>query len=108
MPPNHALRRSAERNQAPLEEQDLEKLIQMIQQGRGVFIHRDSPTRTIWLVRYLNKLLLPVYDSREKRISTFLPIQKFLQLVRKEEARLAQSKKPRKGRAAEVFLQRNR
>jgi hypothetical protein len=71
----HALDRAYERYFVCLDDEDLEDIIEIIQDGRARWSAMDWPTNSIWLVDYEGMTMKVVYNGREKRICTFLPYE---------------------------------
>ena len=71
----HAKRRALQRYDISLNREDLEKIIQLIQTGKGRCIEKQSNTRTIFIVEYKGKDCKVVYDKLRKNICTFLPME---------------------------------
>ena len=55
----------------------LNKIVSLIQKGKGILVERQSLRITTWLVSYEGNILYTVYDASRHNIVTFLPIEDY-------------------------------
>ncbi len=72
---SHALDRAYERYFMCLDNDDLDDIVEVIQCGRAKYLGIDWPTNSKWLVWFYGEPMKVVYQGREKRICTFLPLR---------------------------------
>ncbi|MCX6760465.1 MAG: hypothetical protein NTW46_03965 [Candidatus Nealsonbacteria bacterium] len=71
----HAKRRADIRYGTTLSNQDLENIVRLSQQQKGVFKEKQSNRVSHWEVEYKGILFRAVYDRQRKKIITFLPLE---------------------------------
>ena len=69
----HAKRRASERYGLALSNDDLDKIVRLIQNHGAKFIRRQSGMITLWEVSFMEKKLQVVYDKQRSQVVTFLP-----------------------------------
>jgi len=70
----HAIQRAKERYGIELSINDIERIEVRIRQDYNVFfLEKSTNTRSIWLTRYDGILMVAVYNTAQKCLSTFLP-----------------------------------
>jgi len=69
----HAKNRLKERYQIEINRHDYNMLCLIIQHKNGIFIEKQSRTRSIWILRFQQRWLVAVYDKERKQIASFLP-----------------------------------
>lgn len=69
----HAKKRAKERYDLSLTNEDLNALVKLIQNNKGIFVKRMSLNRTMFLVEYKNQNLKVVYDKARHAVVTLLP-----------------------------------
>ena len=70
----HAISRAKERYGMDLSPTDIERIEFRIRQDYEVFfLEKTTNTRSIWLTRYDGVLMVAVYNTSQKCLSTFLP-----------------------------------
>ena len=70
----HAIKRAKERYGMELSLTDVERIEFRIRQYYDVlFLEKSTNTRSIWLTRYDGVLMVAVYNTAQKCLSTFLP-----------------------------------
>lgn len=68
----HTKQRLEERYDLKLNRHDLKTLVSKIQRGDAKFLRRQSNRVTHWMVNYLGKKILLVYDKKRQSIITAL------------------------------------
>jgi hypothetical protein len=71
----HAKLRAQERYGLSLNRIDLREIAGLIQQGKAVFLRRQSLRVSHWLVEVGGKSARVVYDRKRKTVVTFLPAE---------------------------------
>ena|SRR3989344_2761338 len=71
----HAKRRAFERYGITLNRHDVKQIVQMIRDGSGKFLRRQSRIRVHWEVEFRSVKMRVVYDSLRDEIITFLPFE---------------------------------
>jgi hypothetical protein len=71
----HAKRRVFERYNIELTNNDLDKMIKIIQSGGAEFVQGKTNTRVVHIVTYLKTKFRVLYSASMKRIVTFLPFE---------------------------------
>ena len=71
----HAIQRAEERYGLELSMQEIERIEFRIRQNHEcLFLEKSSNTRSLWLMRVDNVMVVVVYNNAQKCLSTFLPI----------------------------------
>lgn len=71
----HAIKRAKERYDMDLDMVDIDRVEFKIRQNyESFFLERSTNSRTVWLVTVEGQLMVTVYNSKQKCLSTFLPI----------------------------------
>lgn len=71
----HAKRRAQQRYGLTLNRQQMRELVAQIQNGKGIFLERQSLRVTLWRVEFEGRKCKVVYDSRRGVIVSFLPFE---------------------------------
>lgn len=69
----HAKNRIYERYGITLNQQTYHSLVKQIQANKAVFVGRETPSRTKWIISYEGQQIPVIYDSNKHTIVTFLP-----------------------------------
>ena len=71
----HAIRRAKDRYDLDLTIDDIERIELRIRQPyEAFFLDRQSKTRSTWLIRVEGLITVVIYNSKQKCLSTFLPV----------------------------------
>ncbi len=89
----HAFRRSRERVEGKITQNDYVQIIKMIQTGKACFLERQSNRVTLWILVYRDEPVRVVYDKVRSQVVSFLPIEEehFDKLEAWEEKRNVQN-----------------
>lgn len=69
----HAKNRIFQRYGITLNQKTYYTLIKQIQTNKAIFVGRETPSRTKWIVSYNENQFPVIYDSNKHTIVTFLP-----------------------------------
>lgn len=70
----HALQRAAERYDAHYGKKDLRAIARKIQKGRGLFLRKNSNSKSVWLIECYGQVMRVAYNKNTKQIVSFLPL----------------------------------
>lgn len=71
----HTINRAKERYNLDLNEGDIERLeLRVRMQHEVFFLERKTNSRSVWLMEVYGKMVVAVYNTKQKCIATFLPL----------------------------------
>ena len=78
----HTITRAKERFNIELTMSDIERIeLRIRTQTDAFFLARESKTRSVWMIRVEGKIMVAIYNNKQKCLSTVLPshnVKKYL------------------------------
>jgi Zn-dependent oligopeptidase len=81
----HAKVRALQRYDLDITNEDLRKIVGIIQNNRAKLVMRQSHRVSVWDLEYEGKQVRVAYDKSRSSIATFLPIDQVVIFVKPEE-----------------------